>query len=154
MGDAPLGRRGCPTSTCPYVESWLTPFPYRNPCIALLAAGLCCHRHTVLSHLEVGKKRRTPTLGQFRFQHLMVRRTPPPLDRLQPGTAFREQGTTLYAYGTSGPAHTIRFQNPPTSRPAFDWLLLLGSHTGPQGEVVRFRPQFSGTGSNMDAFSL
>eukprot|EP00667_Euglena_gracilis_P007066 EG_transcript_7124 len=44
------------------------------------------------------------------------------LDVEQMQAAFHEQGTTLYAYGTSGPAHTIRFQNPPTSRPLCEWI--------------------------------
>eukprot|EP00667_Euglena_gracilis_P016047 EG_transcript_16739 len=35
---------------------------------------------------------------------------------------FREQGTTLYAHGATGPTHTVRLQNPPISRPLWEWI--------------------------------
>eukprot|EP00667_Euglena_gracilis_P030379 EG_transcript_42029 len=44
------------------------------------------------------------------------------LDVEQMQAAFLEQGTTLYAHGTTGPAHSIRFQNPPISRPVCEWI--------------------------------
>eukprot|EP00667_Euglena_gracilis_P007246 EG_transcript_7316 len=36
--------------------------------------------------------------------------------------AFRARGTTLYAHGTTGPTHDVRFENTPSCRPLPEWV--------------------------------